>query len=187
MRPDDWRRGMENEAASVEDAGWASDVRRTLRRARVTSLLSQGLLSLTAALALAACWLAVPVLISRAAWHIDTNPLGTWGLANPVRFDLLFLGLLTGTGLALGWLRVRLWLGTVILTLIPLWIWVLGVLVRSEGVWHEPDGTLTDSPSYDFATYTFTTGSLIFSLSCLVVGLLSITAGIRLRRRKLTP
>lgn len=28
MRPEDWRRGMENEAASVEDARWAGETRR---------------------------------------------------------------------------------------------------------------------------------------------------------------
>ncbi|CAM3273789.1 hypothetical protein DESA109040_06150 [Deinococcus saxicola] len=32
MTPDDWRKGMENEAASVEDAEWRLDAQREIRR-----------------------------------------------------------------------------------------------------------------------------------------------------------
>lgn len=32
MRPDEWRQGMENEAASVEDREWAQETRQVVRR-----------------------------------------------------------------------------------------------------------------------------------------------------------
>lgn len=38
MKPDDWTYGIENEAASVNDAVWAEEARRTLRREHLKQL-----------------------------------------------------------------------------------------------------------------------------------------------------
>lgn len=48
MRPEEWRRGMENEAASVEDAGWAKEARGAARRLSFRHFLVSFLLSLLA-------------------------------------------------------------------------------------------------------------------------------------------
>ncbi|MDL2345491.1 hypothetical protein QOL99_15225 [Deinococcus sp. MIMF12] len=182
MRPDEWQQAMENEAASVEDGGWARETRRFMRVRRGYSLLGQVLPPLMSAALLAACWHGLVVLVARALWQMDRNPLGVWGMVHPMRFDLAFLGLLIGVGLMLGALRVRPLPGGALLALIPLWAWLIGAAVRYDGVWRGPDGQVMDAAARDFVTYTLTGGSLTFAAGCAVFGMLSIWVGSRLSR-----
>lgn len=183
MRADEWQKGMEHEAASVEDTAWAREARRFLWVRRGRHFLTQALPPLVSAALLAACWHGLVVLVARASWQMDHNPLGVWGMVHPMRFDLVFLGLLMGAGLMLGSLRVRPLLGGALLALIPLWAWLIGATVRYDGVWKGPDGQVIDDASRDFVTFTLTSGSLTFAACCALVGTLSIWAGLRLSRR----
>lgn len=182
MRTDEWQTAMANEAESVQDVPWARETRRVLWASRGGSLLKQALPPLVSAAFLAACWHGLVVLVARASWQIDHNPLGVWGMVHPMRFDLVFLGLLIGVGLMLGALRVRPLLGGGLLALIPLWAWVIGATVRYDGIWRGPDAQVIDDAARDFVTYTLTSGSLTLAVWCAGIGTLSIWAGSRLGR-----
>lgn len=182
MRADEWQRAMANEADNVQDAVWARETRRFLWASGGSSLLAQALPPLVGAALLAACWHGLVVLVARASWQMDRNPLGVWGMGHPVRFDLVFLGLLIGVGLVLGVLRVRPLLGGALLALIPLWAWLIGAAVRYDGVWRGPDGQVMDAAARDFVAYTLTSGSLTFAAGCALFGALSIWVGSRLGR-----
>jgi len=181
VKPDELRKGMENEALSVEDASWARETRRYLRWTEQGAV--QFLSPLFGAFALAACWHVLRVVWGRYLWQMDQNPFGAWAASHPAGFDLVFLSLLIGVGLGLGWLRVRPLPGAAALALVPVWVWLIGALVRYDGIWREANGTVLDGATADFVAYPLTLNSLTFSAGCLLVGLFTILAGTRLRRR----
>lgn len=185
MTPDDWRLGMENEAASVDDVQWARETQHVVLLGKRRKLLSDTLASLGAALALAALWMTGLVLISRVSWNMDANPFGAWALVNTVRFDLVFLGLLLTTGLFLGWSGVQPGRVALTLALLPILLWLIGQSVQVEGVWTEPGTNIASERTTDFAVYRLNVNTLIFAFDAALVGLLSAWAGQTLRRRSL--
>lgn len=185
MTPDDWQKGMENEAASVEDAHWVQETQSALLQGKRRKLLSDALASLCTALALAALWMTGLILVSRFAWNMDTNPFGAWSSVNPVRFDLLFLGLLLLTGLCLGWRGVGPGRVALALALLPILLWVIGLSVQIEGVWTEPGTNVPTDYTTDFAVFALNISKWNFAFGSALFGFLSAWAGQGLRRRSL--
>lgn len=71
MRPDEWRQGMENEAASVADEGWARETKRSVWLIGGRPLAHDLLLTVGASLLVSAYILTTQVLIGRAAFYMD--------------------------------------------------------------------------------------------------------------------
>ena len=126
MTPEQWREGMENEAASVEDAGWAGETRRAAARASWRKTFSSALLAVAftmSATVLGFLW-TVRAAIARNA---EQNGLGVWQFISntqmrvwPTRTlwhardagpDIVLAALLVAllTGLLSGRLRLPVW------------------------------------------------------------------------------
>ena len=170
---------MENEAATVQDAVWAREA-RNVARDQYRLLIDIGA-SLSVSLALAAFWLFGLVAVSRVAWNMDQNVLGAWMAENPARFDLLFLGTLSLTGLLLGWHGLRPARVAAVLACLPLVLWLLSLSVRSEGAWNAP-GTSTPEVFMDFAAYQLGWPSLVFAAGAALAGFVSTWTGRRVHQ-----
>ncbi|MFC3834590.1 MULTISPECIES: hypothetical protein [Deinococcus] len=69
MTPEDWKKGMENEAASVEDAGWALETQVAAHRFWWRAAITAG--------AMFALIGAVQVLVVHVSWR-NATPAGLW-------------------------------------------------------------------------------------------------------------
>lgn len=183
MTPEEWRLGMENEAASVQDAQWARETQGVALLSKRRKLLTDSLASLGVALVLALIWMTGLVLVSRVAWNMDTNPFGAWAMVDTVRFDLVFLGLLLTTGLFLGWWGVQPGRVALTLVLLPVLLWLIGQSVQVEGVWTEPGTNIASDHTTDFAVYKLNVNTFIFAFDAALISFLSAWAGRTLRRR----
>lgn len=121
MTPDDWQKGMENEAASVEDAEWAGEVRRAAYRSRWSRGLIYHLLFQTS--------LIVLILLV-----LSPTALGPWlaltALAVSVRAIRTAEIRRAGLGLVFGWAALASAPGAQVLlgTQLPLPAWELRLL-----------------------------------------------------------
>lgn len=185
MTPDEWQKGMENEAASVKDVQWARETQNVVLQGKRRKLLTDTLVSLGAALALAALWMTGLVLVSRFAWNMDANPFGAWFSVNPVRFDLSFLGLLLTAGLILGWRGVQPGRVALALALLPVLLWLIGLGVQIEGVWMEPGTKVPTDYTTDFAVFTLNVSKWNFAFGAALSGFFSAWTGRTLRRKSL--
>lgn len=96
MTPDEWRKGLENEAASVEDGAWARETQRYLRRPpQHLGLLAVAALVLSVAVSGAATLgTQLPVLAREAARNgTDLSTFLIWnGLGNPQPIETVSYG-----------------------------------------------------------------------------------------------
>lgn len=129
MRPQDWRQGMENEAASVEDAEWAEDTRQTAQVLRRRSQLLGFLLALGCALTFSTLLLLLEVLGSRVGMHVDQNAVGMFIRNHTLPYLASLLALVFLLGFGLGRAGVVPWLAALAFLLLPVLSVIVGTLV----------------------------------------------------------
>lgn len=110
MTPDDWRKGMENEAASVNDGVWRLETRLAARQFPPRSLLWDGLLSAGLLLLNGYVYIALVASLLRFTLRMDTAI--QWTAQDPLiymkaLYELNITAVPLGCALLLGLLRVR--------------------------------------------------------------------------------
>ncbi len=178
---------MENEAASVEDEGWARETRQHVSLLRQHAFVVDCLLAVLALSVLSAFWLCGWVLFLRYAWHMDQNVVGGWFNVNKVRFDLLMVGILILLGLALGLRGIKPKYAALTLAALPLLLWLIGKLVYVEGVWDDPTVKFDQHFTADFVEYPLRLDRLLTAAGCALFGFLGAWAGNGVRRKRALP
>ncbi|GBF05297.1 hypothetical protein DAERI_040057 [Deinococcus aerius] len=163
MKAEEWQKGMENEAASVEDEGWAAETRRSAWLVGARPLTHDFLLTAGASVLVNTYVLTMMVVIARAAFYMDQNPVGLWFAHHGWTFDLSLLGVLTLLGVFLGRLNVKPSVVAAVFLLQPLWLWLLAAAVRVEGVWNGPGASASAPFTTDFVRYELNWGSLMMA------------------------
>lgn len=110
MTPDDWRKGMENEAASVDDGVWRLETRLAARQLPPRSLLWDGLLSAGLLLLNGYVYIALVASLLRFTLRMDTTI--QWTAQNPATYmvalyEFNIIAVPLGCALLLGLFRVR--------------------------------------------------------------------------------
>lgn len=123
MTPDEWRKGMENEAASVNDGVWRLETRLAARQLPPRSLLWDGLLSAGLLLLNGYVYIALVASLLRFTARLDTAI--QWTAQNPATYmvalyELNILAVPLGCALLLGLFRVRPGVVIAIFALAPL-------------------------------------------------------------------
>lgn len=129
MKAEEWQKGMENEAASVEDVEWAEDTRQTAQVLRRRSQLSGLLLALSCAVMFSTLLLILNILGSRVGMHVDQNAVGTFIREHTLPYLASLLALVFLLGLGLGRACVTPWLAALAFLLLPVLSVILGTLV----------------------------------------------------------
>ncbi|GAA5532028.1 hypothetical protein [Deinococcus aluminii] len=129
MRPDEWREGMENEAASVEDEAWS---RETRWAAGQRSLGGDVLLASVGALSISGLYWWLWLGMVRCNFGLTpADSYGCWVKANMHVLDpVVPYVLLTGIGLALGLGRVRLSVAAAVFLLIPVFVTLVAAALQ---------------------------------------------------------
>lgn len=187
MKPEDWRKGMENEAASVEDREWARETRQVARRQQVWR--STGHLFLALAVAEALLLLLNAVTVQQSWSAVQSRPWFTHEAAWWAFSLTLMLTLNVGAGVLLGLCRVAPRIALPVFLTFPVLQFLTGLMVSRPGR-PFPGSTLESLDLYPrlnwedaLRIYTHPWGWAQFSV-VLVGAWLGIRLGERLRSRR---
>lgn len=120
MTPDDWKQGMANEAASVDDAGWAREARRAARALPLKRQLGLLVGATLASVALALLFMAA----------INAMNIGYGREFRPVYALLFWHGPLIT--LVLAFSLTRRGIRPALVSLVPVVSWLLGTLLVAQ-------------------------------------------------------
>lgn len=107
MNRNEWREGMENEAASVKDAVWAKETRLLAGQMNANKLWLDVLLCTAAMTIIPLAFWAYWTAMVNCRFNIHETALGCWGINNLWSIDALSLLLLLHFPFVLGLMRVR--------------------------------------------------------------------------------